>query len=137
MASSDRRIAHQAQQNGNYIIRVTSADGGEYPYQLRTSGVSGVDLAIDSVEISRVAAGPAQTYASEACFQIDAAIMREILRSATSLSLDEVPSADDITLRDRLIPLLQGAADLAIDTRVTLPNDFAPLFGAGDVVPAA
>ena len=134
MASSERRIAHQAQQNGNYVVRVTSADGGEYPYQLRTSGVSGVDLAIESVEISRVAAGPGADLRVRSVLSNRRGDNARNFTVRYLLSLDDQPSADDITLRDRLIPLLQGAADLAIDTRVTLPNDFTPLFGAGNVV---
>ena len=56
--TDDRRIAHQAQQNGFYYLGVLAAGEGEYVYQLRVSGVSGVDSLWESVDLSRQTVQP-------------------------------------------------------------------------------
>ena len=84
MASSDRRIAHQAQQNGNYVIRVTSADGESTP--ISCGHQASVVLIWPSIpwRSAEWLQVPVLIYACEACFQIDAVIMHETSLSATS-----------------------------------------------------
>ncbi|MBV71598.1 MAG: hypothetical protein CMH52_09670 [Myxococcales bacterium] len=129
VASNERRIAHQAQQNGNYVLTVTAADEGEYPYQLRTSGVSGVDLAIDGIELSRVAVGPGADLRVRSVLSNRRGDNARNIQLRYVLSPDPDPSADDTVLRESLIPLIAGAEQLELSERIRLPADFGNLPG--------
>ena len=58
VGDSDRRIVHQARRNGTHYLQVVADVPGEYAYQIRSSGVSGVDLALGSISLSRTSVTP-------------------------------------------------------------------------------
>lgn len=122
----DRRIAHLAQYNGFYYLEVSVGGAAEVAYQLRVSGVSGVDLSVDELDLSRLAVEPgadlrARVHLSNRRGDPAADVLLRFL-----LSDDDEPSVDDVVIGERVLPLVDGAAAVDLAQRLDIPADVAP-----------
>lgn len=135
LAEDDRRIAHLAQYNGTYYIEASVAGAAEVVYQLRVSGVSGVDLSVDGIDLSRAAAEPGADLRARVRLRNLRGDPADDVLVRFLLSDDDAPSADDAVIGERTIPDLAGAAALDFDQRLTLPDDVGP--GAWYVIAVA
>lgn len=122
----DRRIAHLAQYNGLYYLEASVAGAAEVVYQLRVSGVSGVDLSIDELDLSRAAAEPGADLRADVLLSNRRGDPAADVTVRFLLSADEEPSVDDIVVAERILPFVEGAASLRFAQRLALPDDALP-----------
>ena len=117
----DRRIAHQAQRNGMYYLRVTVESEEEVVYELRVSGVSGVDLEATGLQLSRFGVEPGADLRA----RVEVANRRgDVARDIAVqflLSADEAPSEEDVVLAETVVARLNGAAMVTLNQRLTVP----------------
>ncbi len=127
--TDDRRIAHQARQNGFYYLGVIAGEEGEYIYQLRVSGVSGVDLAVEAIDLSRASVQPSGDLRVRARVSNLRGDNARNIPIRYLLSSDASASAEDTVLAETLLPLIEGASVIEVDQRISLPDAFDMLPG--------
>jgi hypothetical protein len=119
--SDGRRIAHQAQRNGMYYLRVAVDSEDEVVYELRVSGVSGVDLEATGLQLSRFRLSPGGDLRA----RVEVANRRgDVARDVDVrflLSADQEASEEDVVLAEAFIARLDGAASVELDQRLTVP----------------
>ncbi len=119
--TDDQRIAHQAQRNGMYYLRVAVESEDEVVYELRVSGVSGVDLEATGLQLSRFRLAPGGDLRA----RIEVANRRgDVARDVDVrflLSVDQEASEEDVVLAEAFVARLNGAASVDLDQRLTVP----------------
>ncbi len=122
----DRRIAHLAQYNGFYYLEASVAGAAEVVYQLRVSGVSGVDLSLDEVDLSRTVGEANADLRARVTLSNRRGDPAQNVRVRFLLSDDDESSVDDVFIGERILPFVDGAAQVTFDQRLALPDDVAP-----------
>ena len=120
------RITLESEQTGFYRLRAWVEADEAVPYTLRVGGVSGIDLVVESFTVvpDRVAIG------DDMRAQVGLANLRgdtaEQVLIRYWLSDDDQPSANDLVLGEHRVPLVEGAAQMQIGQKLTLPRDADP-----------
>jgi len=121
LESDDIRIAHQAQRNGMYYLRVAVDSEEEVVYELRVSGVSGVDLEATGLQLSRFRLEPGADLRA----RVEVANRRgDVARDIDVrflLSADQEASEEDVVLAETVVARLNGAASVELNQRLTVP----------------
>lgn len=123
LAEDDSRIVHEAAINGMYTLRITAASADRVEYTLRVDGVSGVDLAVDQVRLSANRAAPGDALRADVTVSNRRGDTAEDVEVNYLFSLDQNASPNDVVLARGLIPRIEGAEILAVQQRLTLPDD--------------
>ncbi|MEZ4475435.1 MAG: pre-peptidase C-terminal domain-containing protein [bacterium] len=121
VAQDGRRIVHMAETNGMYRLQITAPGDARVVYVLTVTGVSGVDLAINSIRLTAQRAAPGDDVRADivvANLRGDAA---EDVLVRYLFSLDQTASANDVVLAERTLPRVDGAAVLEVRQRLRLP----------------
>ena len=122
VGDSDRRIVHQARRNGTHYLQVVADVPGEYAYQIRSSGVSGVDLALGSISLSRTSVTPGSG------FRVNGQVENRrgdfatnvIVQAFLSSTPDEFESG--LLLGETTVTRIDGAGVEAFSMRVQSPG---------------
>ena len=132
VGNGPRNIPYQAEQNGVHTLRVATLGAVVVPYQLEVVGVSGVDVCLQSLALSRDSAAPGDAFRADVTLcQLRNLPVRDVPVSFL-WSVDETPSADDTTLGELVVPLVPGAGEADATRRLRVPRGADP--GAGFVV---
>ncbi|MGB0648490.1 MAG: hypothetical protein ACPGQS_14995, partial [Bradymonadia bacterium] len=122
VGESDRRIVHQARRNGTHYLQVVADVPGEYAYQIRSSGVSGVDLALGSISSSRASVTPGSG------FRISGQVENRRGDFATNVLVQSYLSStpedyeSGILLGETTVSRIDGAGVEAFSMRVQAPG---------------
>ena len=125
--SNNRRIAHEALLTGSYRLRVrpTSQDQPAQ-YTLVVSGVSGLDLAVSDLRLTSVSGGAgAELYADVTLESRRGDRAQDVLVRFT-LSEDLRVSRDDTLLGEQRVEEIEGASNIDLRQRVTIPDGLNP-----------
>ena len=122
VGEDDSRIVHQARRNGDHYLQIIADTPGEYAYSLRTSGVSGIDLSIEELGVSRNLLVP------ETDFRISGSVRNLRGDVASSIPVDffvigEGQAQNEGILLDSVVLTnIQGATREPFAARVTMPT---------------
>jgi PKD repeat protein len=122
----DSRIVHTARYNGLYYLRASVAAVVDVVYQLRISGVSGIDLSLDSLVLSRAGAAPGGDVRGRVQMSNQRGDPATDVLVRFLLSSDDVPSANDQLIAERVVPAIGGADVVTFDQRLDIPRDAQP-----------
>lgn len=128
----DNRIVHTARYNGAYYLRASVDSPLDVSYSLRISGVSGVDLSLDQLVLSRAGASVGGDVRAQVQISNERGDVARDVQVRFYLSDDDLPSADDRLIAERVIAQVAGASEVAIDQRLDIPADAEP--GAGYII---
>jgi hypothetical protein len=123
VGESDRRIVHQARRNGTHYLQVVADAPGEYAYQIRSSGVSGVDLAMSTVGVSRSAV------TANAGFRVTGEVENRRGDFASNVSVQAYLTADaenyeaGVLLGETNLARIDGAEVEPFSMRVQVPSE--------------
>ena len=123
VGESDRRIVHQARRNGTHYLQVVADTPGEYAYQIRSSGVSGVDLAMSTVGVSRSA------ITVNTGFRVTGEVENRRGDFASNVSVQAYLTADaddyeaGVLLGETSLARIDGAAIESFSMRVQAPSE--------------
>ena len=136
LKQGQERIVHEADRNGMHYIQITSEANEEHLYQLRVTGVSGVDLQFDEMSLSRFEVQPGSDVLARGLISNARGDAAQDVDLKYYLSTDMSRSADDIELFATTIPMVGGADSVAVEHRMSMPNNLGDLPGFGaDVLP--
>lgn len=122
VGEDDRRLVHQARRNGDHFVQVVADTPGEYAYQIRSSGVSGIDLVATGISTSRQVVSPGED------FRVTGGVENRRGDIADDVSIDIYIAAvadgyeDGIRLGGTTIPQVSGASTAAFSARLTMPT---------------
>ncbi|MCA9539352.1 MAG: hypothetical protein KC620_10725, partial [Myxococcales bacterium] len=122
----DRRISHQAVRNGTYRLRARVMANVDVVYELRISGVSGVDLMISDVQLTRFAAESGADLRARTVLQNRRGDAANDVLVRFLLSSDGVADLGDMVLGERRVAAIEGAGTVEFDQRLTLPANAPP-----------
>ena len=126
LADDARRIVQDAPVNGIYTLRIAAPGDQRAAYVLTVTGVSGVDLAIDSIRLSSVRAAPGEDVRVDLGVSNRRGDAVEDVLTRYYFSLDANLSPNDRVLGERSIARIEGAAVLEVRQRLRLPADLRP-----------
>ena len=110
---------------------MASNDNGEHLYQLRVTGVSGVDLQVDEMSLSRLEAGPGTDIRAVGRVSNSRGDAAQGVVLQYVLSADATPSPGDAILYSVVLPPIPGAGIQEVRHRMTLPATFENIPGLG------
>ncbi|MCB9527504.1 MAG: pre-peptidase C-terminal domain-containing protein [Myxococcales bacterium] len=122
----DSRIVHTARYNGFYYLRASVAAVIDVVYQLRISGVSGIDLSLDALVLSREGASPGGDVRGRVQIRNQRGDPATDVLVRFLLSSDDRPSADDRVIAERIVPEVAGAGVVEFNQRLDIPADAMP-----------
>ena len=122
LKQGQQRLVHEATRNGMHYLQVASNDNGEHLYQLRVTGVSGVDLQIDEMSLSRLEAGPGTDIRAVGRVSNSRGDAAQGVVLQYVLSADATPSPGDAILYSVVLPPIPGAGIQEVRHRMTLPQ---------------
>jgi PKD repeat protein len=119
--SSTRRIAHEAEITGTYLLRIQPTTLSQAtPYTLTISGVSGVDLILDQMVLSSSQGGAGDEIQARIFVSNQRGDQAENVLVRFVLSTDLRPTADDFLIGEGRIPLIGGASSVDFVQRLSL-----------------
>ncbi len=120
-----RNVAHQADLNGLYTLRVATEALESVEYQLEVVGVIGVDVCLQGLTLSRDSGAPGDALRAEVTLcQLRNQDVRDVAVRFL-LSEDDQSSADDAELGELVVPVVPGAGEARAQRRLTVPRGAA------------
>ena len=122
----DLAVVWDALADGVYRLKVTSDSAIPVSYSLRVRGASGIDLEALDLSVAPESTAPGDEIRVTGRVRNDLGDTLQDVGARILLSDDDVPSPDDVTLGDLVLPRVGNVDAAAIRTRVRIPNDAAP-----------